>query len=101
MTEKKTPTGESKKSTPKAEKGSTSTKAEKVSKKATPKAKEAKKPSYLKLGVTEFVVGTKEYAAIIEDFNDLRGTYWNTHRVRPAVFFGIFKAMHEHYAGKK
>lgn len=59
------------------------------------------KPLYLKKEVTEFVVGTEDYAAIVADHNTIFGTGWNTHRVRPAVFYGIYKAVQDHFAKQK
>lgn len=61
--------------------------------------KKDKKPAYLKLLVPDFAVGTKEYHALVTDFNEKFGTHWNPHRVRPAVFFGLYKQMKEYYEG--
>ena len=83
------------KATPKA--APTDTKAKKVQKKATPKAQKAKNPSWLKSSPTEYVVGTEEYVSLVAKHNELFGTMYNTHRVRPAILYGIFEAVRKHY----
>jgi len=83
------------KPTPKA--APTDTTAKKVQKKATPKAQKAKIPSWLKKSPTEYVVGTEEYVSLVAKHNELFGTMYNTHRVRPAILYGIFEAVWKHY----
>jgi hypothetical protein len=79
----------------------TSDEGEKVEEKATPKQKGAGIPSYLKKRPQDFVVGTEEYSSVIAKHNELFGTQWNTHRVRPAVFYGIYQGVEKHYKGEK
>jgi len=73
------------------------TAAKKVEKKATPKAQKAKIPSWLKPRPTDYVVGTEEYVNLVAKHNELFNTAYNTHRVRPAILYGIFEAIWKHY----
>jgi len=75
--------------------------------KAQPKARKStsakrteaksKVPAYLKKEVTEFVVGTDDYRQLVQDHNDLFGTVWNTWRVKPAVFLGMYLGLKKHF----
>ena len=78
----------------------TDEKKENVKKTKPPKQSTPKKPAYLKKVVTEFTVGTEDYAAVVAKHNEVYGTMWNTHRVRPAFFYGIFEAVKDYYAKK-
>lgn len=89
------------KEVPKPKAKATAAGDKKEGKKETPKQSTPKIPAYLKKGPTEFVVGTEDYAAIVAEHNKLFGTMWNTHRVRPAVFFGIYKGVEAHYKSPK
>jgi hypothetical protein len=57
-------------------------------------------PSYMKKEVTQFVIGTEDYRKIIEDYNKLSGSSYNTWRVRPAVFYAIWADMKKHFGIK-
>lgn len=76
--------------------------------KATPKAtqppttaKKAKTPPWLKSTPTDYIVGTEDYAALIEKHNELFDTHWLKWRVRPQVFYTIHERVWNHYHDKK
>lgn len=68
--------------------------------KKAPEKKAPEYPKYLDKGITDFVVGTEDYRAMIQDFNDLKNTAYNTWRVKPAILYGIYKELKEHYGLK-
>jgi len=57
-------------------------------------------PSFIKKLPNEHIVGTQDYRDLVADHNEKFGTKWNTHRVQPAVFFGMWRKLREHYEGK-
>jgi len=94
---KKAPAKAAQKSTPTPKAAPKATAAKKAVKKPTAKAKKSKLPAWLKPRPTDYVVGTEDYRKLIEKGNELMKTVWNPHRVRPAVFYGIFEAVWKHY----
>ena len=83
------------KATPKAAPKAAAVK--KVQKSADAKAKTPKLPAWLKPQPTDYVVGTEDYTKLVTKHNELFGTALNVHRVRPAVFLGIFQQIWKHY----
>ena len=83
--------------------------------KAAPKAAPAKKttgsgekagstpkiPAFLKNSPTEYIVGTEDYAALVQDHNEKFGTHGNRWRVQPQVFYTIHEKVWKHYHDKK
>ena len=65
------------------------------------KAKTPKLPKWLKSSPTQYIVGTEDYAAIIQDHNDKFDTMWNKFRVKPQVFYTIHEAIWKYYHDKK
>ena len=63
------------------------------------KASKLRKPKWLKSSPTEYIVGTEDYGAIIDDHNKLFGTDWLKFRVRPQVFYTIHQRIWDHYHG--
>ena len=58
-------------------------------------------PAWLKSSPTEYIVGTEDYAALIQDHNEKFETTWNKFRVRPQVFYTIHERVWKHYHDKK
>jgi hypothetical protein len=58
-------------------------------------------PKWLKPSPTEYIVGTEDYGALIQDHNEKFGTAWNKFRVRPQVFYTIHERIWKHYNDKK
>jgi len=58
-------------------------------------------PKWLKPFPVDYIVGTEDYACIIQDHNDKFDTMYNRWRVQPAVFFTIHATIWNHYHDKK
>lgn len=92
-------TAQKSKPTPKATPMATEVK--KVKKKANVKVETPEFPSWLKSSPTEYAVGTEDYRKLVEKGNELMNTSWNPWRVKPAILYGIFETVTNHYKGKK
>ena len=64
-------------------------------------AKAPKLPKWLKPFPTEYIVGTEDYAALIDKHNELFDTHWLKWRVQPQVFCTIHEKVLNHYHDKK
>ena len=60
-----------------------------------------KQPSFLKPFPTDYIVGTKDYAALIQHHNKLFDTHWLKWRVQPQVFYTIHERVWKHYNVKE
>ena len=95
------------KATPKAASKSTAAKKTaqaaqgKTSKAKTAPAPKKEIPKFLKRFPTEYILGTEDYAALIEHHNELFDTTWLKWRVRPQVFFSIHERVWKHYHDEK
>lgn len=58
-------------------------------------------PKWLKSSPTQYIVGTEDYASLVEHHNVLFGTSWLKWRVRPQVFYTIHERVWKHYHDKK
>jgi hypothetical protein len=90
------------KSAPKAKAGAKSAPAKKTAKKPAGKPKAAAKkteevPAYALKMPNEFIAGTEDYRNLVTKGNELAGSVWNPNRVRPAIFFGLWRKVREHY----
>lgn len=65
------------------------------------KGNSPKIPKWLKSSPTQYIVGTEDYASLIQDHNDKFGTVWNKWRVKPQVFYTIHETIWNHYHDKK
>ena len=97
MTKKKT--SPKTKATPKA--AQSPAKQEKAQGSTGNKGKTPKFPKWLKSSPTEYIVGTEDYAALVQDHNEKFETTWNKFRVRPQVFYTIHEHIWKHYHDKK
>ena len=87
------------KATPKAEpKAAAKVKDELKAKTAPAKSKI---PAWLKPLPVDYVVGTEDYAKLVDKHNELFGTAYNRWRVRPAVFDTIHETVWKHYDPKQ
>jgi len=64
------------------------------------KAKTPKLPKWLKPIPVDYIIGTEDYAAIVQDHNEKFGTDYNRWRVRPQVFYTIHQRIWDHYHDK-
>ena len=65
------------------------------------KGKTPKIPEWLKSSPAQYIVGTEDYAALIQDHNEKFGTAWNKWRVRPQVFYTIHQGIWKYYHDEK
>ena len=78
-----------------------STKAKKAPRKRARAATPKKLPHWLKSSPTEYIVGTEDYAALIDKHNELFETSWLKWRVQPQVFYTIHDQVWKHYHDEK